>query len=248
MGGCAALWSFDVFGKITRFTQSMLSSLSGRAGLRLESIVVEGRSRASNMEIAQALGVEKGVSIFDLDPHSLREKLEALAWVRSAIVERRLPNTLYVRLMERVPVALWQDEQGRTFLVDERGITIKEAPHGQQHSFLVVTGKGAAVSAPELVKHLAKYPLVNTHVTGASFISMRQWELVIDGRLRVKLPQDNLDSALARVQEFAKTGYFEKQEILSIDVRLPDRAFFYLTQDVVARRKGGKKQKEIKDS
>lgn len=243
-----ALWSLDVFVRTSRFAQGIVSTLSGRAGLRLESIVVEGRSRASSAEIAQALGVEKGISIFDLDPHFLREKLESLAWVRSAIVERRLPNTLYVRLMERVPVALWQDEQGRTFLVDERGVTIKEAPHGQQHSFLIVTGKDAAVNAPELVKHLAKYPLVNTHVTGASFISMRQWELVIDGRLRVKLPEDNLNAALARVQEFAKTGYFEKQEILSIDVRLPDRAFFYLTQDVVARRKGAKKQKEIKDS
>lgn len=248
MGACAALFSFDVFGRVTRFTQSIAASLSSRAGLRLDSIVVEGRSRASNAEIAQALGVQKGMSIFDLDPHSLRDKLESLAWVRSAIVERRLPNTLYVRLMERVPVALWQDQESRTFLIDEQGAMIKEAPHGQRHSFLVVTGKGAAVNAPELVKHLAKYPLVNTHVTGASFISMRQWELMIDGRLRVKLPQDNLELALARVQEFAKTGYFEKQEILSIDVRLPDRAFFYLTQDVVARRKGGKKQKEVKDS
>jgi oligopeptidase B len=40
-----------------------------------------------------------------------------LPWVRRASVERRLPDTIFVRLEERIPLALWQ-RQGRFVVID----------------------------------------------------------------------------------------------------------------------------------
>ncbi|MCA0369757.1 MAG: FtsQ-type POTRA domain-containing protein [Proteobacteria bacterium] len=226
--------------------KSLSAGASGvvqKAGFSLTNIVVEGRSRTRTQDISQTMAVKKGMPIFDVDPHLIREKLEALPWVRSVVVERRLPNTLYIRLMERSPIALWQDQKTTHFLVDERGEIIHQADASDHRSFLIVTGEKAPEATPLLLKTLEKYPQIAQHVTGAAFVSSRAWELHLGPRLRVKLPARNLDQAMVRLQEFAKAGYFEKADILSIDVRLPDRAFFYLSDAATARRKGGPKAK-----
>lgn len=244
----AGFFVYDIPGQISRGTALVWGDATAKMGLSLDEIIVEGRSQASSIDIAEALQVEKGMPIFELDPHELRDRLEALPWVRSAIVERRLPHTLYVRLMERVPVALWQDGEQRTHLVDDRGVVIKEVTTGKSHSFFVVTGKDAPQAVPTLIKELDRYPLVKVLVTGASYVSSHQWELILNGRLHIKLPDKDLGRALAKLQEFGASGYFEKSDILSIDVRIPDRAFFYLTQNAAERRKGTLKKKDTKAS
>ena len=235
---------YQVSGPAYQALANASQSVMTRAGFSLTNIIVEGRSRTRAQEISGAMGVKKGMPIFDVDPHTLREKLETLPWVRSVVVERRLPNTLYIRLMERTPIALWQDKKTSHFLVDERGEIIRQADVADNRSFLIVTGEKAPEATPLLMKTLEKYPQIAQHVTGATFVSARAWELHLGAHLRVKLPARNLDQAMVRLQDFAKAGYFEKTDILSIDVRLPDRAFFYLSETAAARRKGAPKVKD----
>src|SRR3546814_10770851 len=60
--------------------------------------------------LVRALGLETGRPILAVDPAAARAALEALPWVASASVERQLPGTVYIRLTERAPLALWQDQ------------------------------------------------------------------------------------------------------------------------------------------
>ena len=53
-----------------------------------------------------------------------RKRLEAIDWVASATVERRLPDTLYVTLKERRAVAIWQNGTEYT-LIDKNGRTVR---------------------------------------------------------------------------------------------------------------------------
>ncbi len=51
--------------------------------------------------ILAALNVQAGDSLLGIDLQAARRRLEAIDWVSSATVERRLPDTLYVTLKER---------------------------------------------------------------------------------------------------------------------------------------------------
>src|SRR6185312_13821833 len=82
-----------------------LAALSAWFGFAVEDIQVEGRQMTRREDILTALGAGRGTPIFSVDPAEAKARLEALPWVRAAAVERRLPDTLFVRLAERQPLA-----------------------------------------------------------------------------------------------------------------------------------------------
>ena len=67
---------------------------------------------SSTSAILAALDVRPGDSLLGIDLQASRQRLEAIDWVASATVERRLPDTLYVTLSERRAVAIWQNGGG----------------------------------------------------------------------------------------------------------------------------------------
>src|SRR5271166_2791787 len=85
-----------------------LLEASASFGLRVNDIRVEGRATTDRETVLDALGARPGTPIFAVDPTHAKRQLESLPWVRSAAIERRLPDTIYVRLVEREPMALWQ--------------------------------------------------------------------------------------------------------------------------------------------
>src|SRR5437762_728813 len=74
-------------------------------------------------ERRQAAGRPPPAPLLAVSPSEAKTQLEALPWVRSAAVERRLPDTLHIRLVERQPLAFWQ-RQGKLVLIDRDGVVI----------------------------------------------------------------------------------------------------------------------------
>ncbi len=52
--------------------------------------------------------MHRGDSMLGFSLEAARQRIEALSWVEHAAVERRLPGTLVVNLVERRPFAIWQ--------------------------------------------------------------------------------------------------------------------------------------------
>src|SRR5581483_9512874 len=89
-----------------------------------EGWLIEAQDRIDGMThaVVAALGVKRGDSLLGIDLQAARKRLEAIDWVASATVERRLPDTLYVTLKERRAVAIWQNGNEYT-LIDRNGRT-----------------------------------------------------------------------------------------------------------------------------
>src|SRR5207248_9046113 len=100
-----------------------LIAVSAGLGLVVTDIRVEGRETTDAATIMRALAAERGTPILAVSPSRAKQQLEALPWVRSAVIERRLPGTLFVRLVERHPPAVWQPG-GTHELIDRDGAVI----------------------------------------------------------------------------------------------------------------------------
>jgi cell division protein FtsQ len=103
-----------------------LVAVSAACGLVVADIEVEGRETTDAATIMAALGAARGTPILAVSPSRAKEQLESLPWVRSATIERRLPGTLFVRLVERHPLAVWQ-HGGKQQLIDRDGEVIPVA-------------------------------------------------------------------------------------------------------------------------
>jgi len=102
-------------------------------------VSVVGTRRLSRDDVLGALGLRLGENIFTFDTGAATRKLRQSPWVRSAEVRRRLPSTIEIELSEHQPAALLA-LSGKTFLVSEDGLPIKEVEAADPHDLPLLTG------------------------------------------------------------------------------------------------------------
>jgi cell division protein FtsQ len=216
-----------------------LQTTSG-LGLRVDDVMVEGRHETSAQDLLAALGAKRGVPLLALDLAAARQRLEALPWVRSASVERRWPELVFVRIEERSPLALWQSG-GKIKLVDREGKVIEGADVGRFAQLPMVVGEGAPKQARAFLDMLAKVPELARHVESGIWVGNRRWNLHLNEGIDVRLPEGNPDDALRRLAQLDAKQQLLERDIVMIDLRLPDRLILRLSRDAAAReRKPGK--------
>ncbi|SLN37342.1 cell division protein FtsQ/DivIB [Oceanibacterium hippocampi] len=211
-----------------------------RAGLVLRDVTVEGRRRTDADDILRAVGVARGDPIFDIDPYEIRQRIERLGWVRSASVERRLPDSVHIRLEERRPFARWQHE-GQTVLISRDGSVIVKSDPAEFRFLPRVVGGGAEAVAAKLFDQLAEKPELFARVRNAIRVRDRRWDLQLDNGIIVKLPEDGMKEAWLRLALLEADDAILARDLLAIDLRVPGRVFVRLTPDAAAvRRQPGK--------
>jgi cell division protein FtsQ len=198
--------------------------LSARAGFRVEDIFVEGRNRTPRDEIIAALQIQRGDPMFGIDLVATRQRLEELSWVKTATIERRLPNVVHLLITERNPVVLWQN-QGRYYLVDRDGQVVGDEI-GEYADLPLMVGEGAPDHAADLVDLLKTEPDLKARVKAAQWVGDRRWNITLDrtvGGIDVRLPEDDPLSAWHDLAKMDKEQSLLERKVALIDMRLPDR-------------------------
>jgi cell division protein FtsQ len=207
---------------ISQQAAAWLIDRSAALGLRVADIRVEGRGTTDRATILAALGAGFGTPILAVDPVRAEKRLEALPWVSAAVIERHLPDTLYVRLVERTPLALWQHD-GKLQLIDKAGAVIRVTRLDRFAKLMLVVGADAASRAAELRAMLAKEPDLDARVTAAVRVGGRRWNLRIDGKIDVLLPAEDPEAAIAALARLERSSAILDRDVQAVDMRLPDR-------------------------
>jgi cell division protein FtsQ len=226
--------------------QTHTLAVSGQIGLSVQEILVDGRVETPAADVLAVLEVSRNSPILGFRPAEARAKLEKLAWVKSASVERWLPNTIYVRLAEREPLALWQ-RHGRLTLIDRDGAEIRGADVGHFSQLPVVVGDDAPPHAATLVALLDTEPTLARRVAAAVRVGARRWNVNLDmgdGRtIEVQLPELNPAGAWARLAELERVNGLFERNIITVDLRIPDRLVVRVIKEAPAAapgKRGGK--------
>jgi cell division protein FtsQ len=87
---------------------------------------IHGLHHLSESQILMKLrGIEEeNKNLIALDLHQLRKSLESLAWVKTAMVRRLLPDKLVIQISERVPIAFARMNHS-TLLVDDDAMLLE---------------------------------------------------------------------------------------------------------------------------
>jgi cell division protein FtsQ len=191
-------------------------------GFKVENVLVDGRANTSLGALKFLVSIDKGQSIFQPDISELKDKLEHLIWVKSATVERRLPDTIAIRLEERKPLALWQ-HQGKISVIDTEGVVLSDGNLERFKNLLILVGDDAPAHAKDLVAMITAEPDLKTRVESAKWIGDRRWDLYLKNGVSVKLPEDDLGQAVRRLSNAQGEAKLMDRKIESIDLRDPLR-------------------------
>jgi cell division protein FtsQ len=238
-GGTGWLWSSGWIQRSLERTELALLAATADAGLELDDVLVEGRKRTERSVVLETLGVVRGQPILAFDPHAAKARLERLPWIRDAAVERRLPDVIHVRLVERQPLARWQN-QGRIAVIDRRGEVIPGADPKTFARLLVVVGEDAADRTPDLLAMLNGEPELRSRVSAAVWVRGRRWNLRLDDSIDVRLPEQNPGAAWAELARAQREHGVLRRDVAVVDLRLPDRLVVRTTSEAAPRRAPGR--------
>jgi cell division protein FtsQ len=197
------------------------------AGMTVQDISVEGRSLVSKEAVLVALNIRRGDPLLRFDPQAARARLESIEWVEAAIVERRLPDGIYVKLTERNAVALWQ--RGKDFiLIDQQGRQVRTVDPNYYGYLPLIAGAGAPEQITALSLLLAEVPVLGRRVRAAVWVGQRRWNLTLDNMVEVQLPEEDAASALKKLAELDAKQQLLARDIKSVDLRLPDKLVLQL--------------------
>ncbi|MEM6780934.1 MAG: FtsQ-type POTRA domain-containing protein [Pseudomonadota bacterium] len=210
------------FARIGEWAEFKMVNASGTLGFTAENVLVEGRMYTDPDAIRAIVNIQKGDPLFALNPAEAKDMLEKLSWVKSAEVQRRLPDTLYIELEERQPLALWQRNK-RVSLIDREGKILTEQKLKRFKDLVIVTGKAAETEAENLIKHLNAEPTIRARTEAAAFISERRWDVKLKDGKTIRLPEDDIGFALHRLAKLDEEEGILDRAILSIDLRQRDR-------------------------
>lgn len=240
--GPIALWQTGRADAWLTIAQNEAIRLSADFGMTVRNIEVSGREKTDPNALLAAIGKKPGTPIITFDVDSARERIEQLSWVRTAAVERQLPDTLIVSIVERRPLALWQTDQGNHVLIDGDGAQLQNYELGDYLDLPVLVGDDAPEHAAEMLSIIKSVPHLYDQVTGAQRIGHRRWNIQLANGMYVRLPEKDMDKAWQRLEVLNNEHDLLERDVLIVDLRLPDRTFVRLTPGAAELRRNPPKK------
>lgn len=209
-------------------------SFQQRPQFMVQSMNIAGGDLASMAEVAAHLPSEFPVSSFDLDLEKIRADIEALDPIKSASVRVGQAGVLEVRLIPRVPVALWRD--GATLqLIDADGVisgTI--AARAERLDLPLIAGDGAEEALSEALALFATSGPLLERVRGLVRMGERRWDMVLDRDQRILLPAEGPVAALDRVIALNDAQDMLSRDVAVVDMRNAERPTLRMNEEAAA--------------
>lgn len=233
VGGGFWVWKNSMFSKAVQSASDGMYQMTARAGFSLDTLYLEGRSRTPVAEINKAIGLNKGEPILQLSLQELKERLEAVGSIRTAAVERELPNRLAIRIIEREPVAIWQ-YQGKKVLVDDNGVAMPDVDMAAYRNLPLIVGKDAPEEIEEVLALLQSSKELTKRFSAAVRISSRRWNIHLKDGTQVKLPEQDAAKAWEALAKMQDKQQLLDRDVKVIDLRVAGRLFIKTSPEDVA--------------
>jgi cell division protein FtsQ len=235
-------------GHLADFTAALSdtrNAIANSAGFRITAVAINGRKQLTQDEVLAIGGVNGRSSLLFLDAATVRDKLKENPWIGEATVLKLYPGQIQIDIVERSPFALWQND-GRLAVIADDGAVLEPYLSRRFISLPLVVGKGADTRARDFLALLDRYPQVKSQTKAAILVGERRWNLRLKDGLDIRLPEHDVGNALAALSKFDKEDRLFSRDIVTVDMRLPDRVSVQLSEDAAKAREELFKEKKPK--
>jgi cell division protein FtsQ len=221
---------------LTGETRDVTQAVTSAAGFAINNVKVSGNAETSEIDILEKIGLDGTTSLMALDAAATRDALKTLPWILDAEVRKVYPDTIEIKLKEKVAFGIWQHGQDLS-LIEKSGKVIANLRDNKFAHLPLFVGRDAGTGAEEIMRDFDQWPAVKTRVKAFMRVAGRRWDLKLDNGVIIKLPEHGMERAMAELAEFNKEQQVLERDILAVDFRLEDRMTVQLTPDAAARRK-----------
>ena len=102
-----------------------------KSNLRIKQIIIDGNQIVGINEINQLIHLQIGTLLYEADLTNIQHSVMCDHYIKDAVVERNLPNSIHIQVVERIPIAIV--DRTETLYLDEEGIVL---PRSVSHKLL----------------------------------------------------------------------------------------------------------------
>ena len=205
-----------------------------RSGLTVDQIKILGNRETTEIDILEKLELDGWTSMVGFNPEEARERIVSLPWVCDSTVRKVYPDMIEVRIDECDAFAIWQHGSQLSILKKD-GEVIAPFTSGRQVSLPLIIGLGAAERAADFVARVQAFPELASRVKGYIRVAKRRWDLRLDNGITIKLPESQVDAALADLVDLDRDNALLTRDISAVDMRFGDRLVVQLTPQAFER-------------
>jgi cell division protein FtsQ len=204
----------------------------GGAGFTLKRVEITGAERVSRLAIYNVAFDQDSMAMPLVDLAATRARLMRFGWIREARVSRRLPDTLVIDIVERQPIAIWQNNQ-QLSLIDGDGVVLEPVRIDHMPNLPLVVGPNANRHIGGLGTLMQAAPRLRPQISGATWVGQRRWDIHFQSGELLTLPEGD-DEARRAISRFAM---MDQQDPLlgrgfaRIDMRDPRRTYIRISRE-----------------
>lgn len=210
---------------LKEWISSHIYEATSDGGMVLENVLIDGHHNLSTTDIASALNADVGTPILSIDLAKVRDVLSKNEWVKNAVIERRLPNTIYINITERVPIAIWQNEK-KLYLVDEEGSVINPDDISKFAGLIHVVGSDAPIHVATLKAEIDNNDALKKRIVSFVRYGERRWNILLEQDITVKMPENDFVRAYKYLSKLNENNKLFDCNYKVIDLRDDAKYFF----------------------
>lgn len=212
----------SAFSDLKNQIRQYIYNITAQQGFVLENVIIQGQLNAPTIDIIKAIDASKGTPLFAINLDEVKKGLDNSSWIKMSIVERRLPNSLYIAINERNPIAIWQSN-GKLYLIDEEGERISGKDIEKFPDLLHIVGDEANIYAKTLLDDLSACPDLMQKVRSAVRYGNRRWDLNFEDALSPAT--DSINNVFEAVDNSNERPPLLKSTKHHITVKMPENDF-----------------------
>jgi cell division protein FtsQ len=229
---CAVIVAAVLAFRLPQLAGLALGEGVGGAGFTLKRVEITGAERVSRLAIYNVAFDQDSMAMPLIDLAATRARLMRFGWIREARVSRRLPDTLVIDIVERQPVAIWQNNR-QLSLIDAEGVVLEPVRVDHMPNLPLVVGPDANRHIGGLGSLLQAAPRLRPQIAGATWVGERRWDIRFQSGELLTLPEGD-DEARRAITRFAM---MDQQDPLlgrgfaRIDMRDPRRTYVRISRE-----------------
>ena len=206
---------------------AMIGEAIGRAGFAVAHVDARGMKPEHRLQVMSIATDQETTAMPLIDLDLIRDQLLRFGWVKEARVSRRLPDTLAIEIVERIPAAIWQN-RGRLSLIDADGTVLDAVRLDAMPDLPLVIGPAANVQAAALTRLLETAPAMKGMMAGATWIGGRRWDVRFQSGEVLALPEGEAAAAkaLAKFARMDASAGMLGKGFVRFDMRLYPKPMF----------------------
>ena len=217
----------------------LLNNFLIKNGFTINNIQILGIKNIPKETIIKIVNNENKSNILNVNLLNIYNNLRNNDWVEELYIERVLPNTIKISIIEKEAIGIWQYEMSNK-LITKNGEIISTANINKFKIDLpIIHGNNANKNANSILKILETNKVLTKNIWSLDYINNRRWNLHFKQGIIVLLPSEGVLRAWNEIIKLQKNYDVLNLGLTELDLRNPNKILgkISVNKDLINHRK-----------